>query len=66
MTDDPGWEGETRKVDAQFIKNQLGDELEQYTFLIAGPPAMAEGVEQALEEAGVNAANVFVERYSGY
>jgi ferredoxin-NADP reductase len=66
MTDDPGWEGETRKVDAQFIKDQLGDDLGQYTFLIAGPPAMAEGVQHALEEAGVSEAHVFVERYSGY
>jgi ferredoxin-NADP reductase len=66
MTDDPDWEGETRRVDAQFITDQLGDDLEQYTFLIAGPPAMAEGVQQALEEAGVDEANVSVERYSGY
>ena len=66
MTDDPGWDGETRKVDAPFIEDKLGDDLDQYTFLIAGPPAMAEGVEHALEEAGVNEANVFVERYSGY
>jgi ferredoxin-NADP reductase len=66
MTDDPDWEGETRKVDAQFIKDQFGDDLGQFTFLIAGPPEMAQGVQQALAEAGVSEANVFVERYSGY
>ena len=66
MTDDPGWEGETRRVDAEFVQDQLGGELDQYTFLVAGPPEMAEGVEQELEKAGVDEANVLVERYSGY
>jgi ferredoxin-NADP reductase len=66
MTEDPDWEGETRRVDAQFIKDHLPGDLEQYLFLVAGPPAMAEGVEHALEEAGVDPANVVVERYTGY
>jgi ferredoxin-NADP reductase len=66
MTEDPGWEGETRRVDAKFIRDHLGDELEQSLFLVAGPPAMAEGVERALEEAGVEQKNVRVERYTGY
>jgi ferredoxin-NADP reductase len=66
MTQDPGWEEETRKVDAEFVQDYLGDDLDQYTFMVAGPPAMAEGVQAALEEAGVRAENVIVERYSGY
>jgi ferredoxin-NADP reductase len=66
MTQDSGWEGETRKVDAQFVKDYLGEDLNQYTFLVAGPPAMAEGVQRALEEAGVQEQNVIAERYSGY
>lgn len=66
MTEDPDWEGETRKVDAQFINDHFGEDLEQYVFLVAGPPAMAEGVEKALEEAGIDQANVLVERYTGY
>jgi ferredoxin-NADP reductase len=66
MTQDPGWEGETRKVDAEFVKRYLGDDINQYTFLVAGPPAMVEGVQAALEEAGVNSANMIAERYSGY
>jgi ferredoxin-NADP reductase len=66
MTEDPGWEGETRRVDAQFIRDHFGDELEQYQFLVAGPPAMAESVEKELEEAGVDQASVRVERYTGY
>jgi ferredoxin-NADP reductase len=66
MTQDPGWEGETRKVDSQFFEDYLGEDLNEYTFLVAGPPAMAEGVQQALEEAGVQDENVVAERYSGY
>lgn len=66
MTQDGGWEGETLKVDAQFVKDHLEEDLNQYTFLVAGPPAMAEGVQKALEEAGVNEENVVAERYSGY
>lgn len=66
MTQDPGWEGETRKVDAQFVRDYLGDNLDRYTFLVAGPPAMAEGVQGALREAGVRDEHVVTERYSGY
>jgi ferredoxin-NADP reductase len=66
MTQDPGWEGETRKVDSQFFEDYLGEDLNEYTFLVAGPPTMAEGVQQALEEAGVQDENVIAERYSGY
>jgi ferredoxin-NADP reductase len=66
MTQDPGWEGETRKVDDEFVKDYLDDDLNRYTFLVAGPPAMAEGVQKALQEAGVQDANVIAERYSGY
>jgi ferredoxin-NADP reductase len=66
MTQDPGWEGETRKVDGEFVQDYLGDDLNRYTFLVAGPPAMAEGVQDALQKAGVQDENVIAERYSGY
>jgi NAD(P)H-flavin reductase len=65
MTEDPGWEGETRMVDAQFFSDHLGEDLDQYTFLVACPPAMTKAVEKALEEAGAEE-HVIVERYSGY
>ena len=66
MTQDPGWEGETRKIEARFLKDYLGKDLDRYTFLVAGPPAMAEAVQKVLEEAEVNEENLVVERYSGY
>ena len=66
MTQDPGWEGETRKIDSQFVRDYLGEDLAESTFLVAGPPGMVEGVQAALAEAGVDEENVIAERYSGY
>jgi ferredoxin-NADP reductase len=66
MTQDPAWEGETRKIEARFLEDYLGKDLDRYTFLVAGPPAMAEAVQKVLEEAEVNEENLVVERYSGY
>jgi len=66
MTQDPGWEGETRKVDGEFVTDYLDDDLNRYTFLVAGPPTMAEGAQTALQEAGVRDENLIAERYSGY
>ncbi len=66
MTQDPSWEGERRKVDAQFFRDYLGENADEYTFLVAGPPEMAAAMQRELEEAGVTNENVVVERYSGY
>jgi ferredoxin-NADP reductase len=66
MTQDPDWEGETRKIDAEFFRDHLGENLDESTFLVAGPPAMVEGMQAALAEAGVDEKNVVAERYSGY
>jgi NAD(P)H-flavin reductase len=66
MTQDPRWDGESRKIDAQFFRDYLGDDLNEYTFLVAGPPGMVEGMQEALAEAGVKEENVIPERYSGY
>jgi ferredoxin-NADP reductase len=66
MTQDPGWDGETRKIDSEFFEDYLGQDLNDYTFLVAGPPGMVEGVQKALGGAGVKDENVIAERYSGY
>lgn len=66
MTQDPSWGGEARKIDAQFVRDYLGEDPNQHTFLLAGPPGMVEGVEKALNEAQVRVENVIAERYSGY
>jgi ferredoxin-NADP reductase len=66
MTQDPDWEGETRKLDSHFFRDCLEGDLDQYTFLVAGPPAMVEAMQRELDEAGVKDDNVIAERYSGY
>jgi ferredoxin-NADP reductase len=65
MTEDPGWEGETRRIDEHLLRDHLG-ELDPLTFLVAGPPLMVEGVAASLQEAGVPEERVIPARFSGY
>jgi ferredoxin-NADP reductase len=66
MTQDPGWDGETRRIDADMLRDQLGEELGSYTYLIAGPPAMVDGVAEALQGAGIPEDHLRPARFSGY
>jgi ferredoxin-NADP reductase len=66
MTEDPAWEGEKRRIDAELLRDHLGDELQSFTYLIAGPPAMVEGVVGTLETAGVSEDRIRPARFSGY
>ena len=65
MTDEEGWEGETRRLDADVLRDLVGD-LDGKQFLIAGPPGMAEGVAGALLAAGLPEDRVRVDKFSGY
>jgi ferredoxin-NADP reductase len=65
MTDDPAWAGETRHLDASVLA-ELVDGLEGKTFLVAGPPAMAEAVADSLRGAGVPEERVLSDGFSGY
>lgn len=65
MTQDPGWDGETRRVDADFLGDHLG-ELGAFTYLIAGPPPMVEAVTDTLGAAGIPEEQVLSQRFSGY
>jgi ferredoxin-NADP reductase len=65
MTEDEGWEGESRRIDAAMLRDHLG-ELGGYRFLVAGPPPMTEGVVAALAEAGVPEERVQADKVSGY
>ena len=65
MTGDPEWTGESRRVDADFLRDKLG-ELADYTYLLAGPPPIVEGVVEQLNEAGVPEAQIEPDRFSGY
>jgi ferredoxin-NADP reductase len=65
MTDDPTWEGDSRRIDAKFLRELLGD-LNGFTYLVAGPPAMVNSVADSLEEAGVPEEQVLRSRFAGY
>jgi ferredoxin-NADP reductase len=66
MTDDPGWDGESSHIDAELLREHVGDELGSFRYLIAGPPAMVEGVAGKLESAGVPEDQIQAGRFSGY
>src|ERR671935_588452 len=66
MTDDPSWDGESRRIDESFVRDQIGDELLTSTYLVAGPPPMVEGVVEALQLAGVPEDQIRPDRFSGY
>jgi NAD(P)H-flavin reductase len=66
MTQDDGWEGESRYISAELLSDELEGELADYTYLVAGPPAMVEGVTGQLSAAGVPEEQVLPDRFSGY
>lgn len=66
MTADPEWEGERRKLDAAVVNELLDGSLNGFTFLIAGPPSMVEGVADELKLAGVDEERILASRFAGY
>src|SRR3954452_16936042 len=53
FTDEDGWEGESRHIDADVAREHLQEPLDAYTYLVAGPPEMADDVGAKLRAAGV-------------
>jgi ferredoxin-NADP reductase len=66
MTQDDGWEGETRRIDLAFLRDHLDGELEASTYLVAGPPGLVEAVTAVLGEAGIGEEQILAQRFSGY
>jgi ferredoxin-NADP reductase len=66
MTEDDGWDGETRTIDPEMLRDVLGADLDSFHFMIAGPPGMAKGVTAALAEAGLPEEQVQSDSFSGY
>ena len=66
MTDDPAWEGESRRIGAELLEDHLGSELRSFTYWVAGPPTMVEGVVGTLRAAGVPEGQLRPEGFSGY
>lgn len=66
MTEDAGWDGESRLVGPDLLRDHLDGDLGGYRYLLAGPPAMVEAVTESLREAGIPDDHVHPERFSGY
>ena len=66
MTDEPEWEGEKRRVDADVLGDHLEGELGDYVYIAAGPPGMVDAMESVLSDAGVPEEQVLVQRFAGY
>jgi ferredoxin-NADP reductase len=66
MTQDDGWEGESRHIGADLLREHLDEALDSYTYLVAGPPPMVESVTEQLQAAGVPDERVLPDRFSGY
>jgi ferredoxin-NADP reductase len=66
MTEDPSWDGETRRISPELLEDTFGDDAKSLTYLIAGPPPMVEGVVGTLEGMGVPEDRVRPDRFSGY
>jgi ferredoxin-NADP reductase len=66
MTDDDNWSGESRRVDANFFKEYLGDGLNEALYMVAGPPGLAEAATEELKKAGVDEERISTDSFSGY
>jgi ferredoxin-NADP reductase len=66
MTDDAGWDGESRRIGADLLRDHLGDDLGSFWYMVAGPPAMAEAIVETLGTAGIPEEQIQVGRFSGY
>jgi ferredoxin-NADP reductase len=66
MTKDPEWEGETRRIGTDLLGDVLDGYLASHTYLVAGPPAMAEGVTEMLKSAGIPEERILYDGFSGY
>jgi ferredoxin-NADP reductase len=66
MTDDSDWDGEARHIDADLLREYLDGDLGAYSYMVAGPPGMAKGVEGALKSAGIPEDQIRSDSFSGY
>src|SRR6266511_5895357 len=66
MTEDAGWDGESRRIGVDLLRDQLGEDLNSFSYLVAGPPAMVEGVVETLKQADIPDEQVQAEGFSGY
>lgn len=65
MTRDDEWDGESQRIDAEFIQRYV-DNLEAYDYMIVGPPYMVEGVYDELLSLDIPKDHIFTENFGGY
>jgi ferredoxin-NADP reductase len=66
MTEDPGWDGESRRIGPELLQDTFGDDVQSLTYLIAGPPPMVEGIVGTLQDLGIPEERIRPDRFSGY
>jgi ferredoxin-NADP reductase len=66
MTEDPNWDGETRRIDTDFVREHASGDLSACTYIVSGPPGMVNGVADTLEGEGVPEDQVIRSRFAGY
>lgn len=62
---DDGWRGETGFITADVVRRHV-DCLEEWRWLVAGPPAMVDAMEKVVTDLGLPSERVTFERFSGY
>jgi len=66
MTEDASWNGETRRIGPELLRDHLSDDLRSYAYLVAGPPAMVDSIVETLHGAAVPEERISADRFSGY
>jgi ferredoxin-NADP reductase len=66
MTADPEWTGERRRVDERLLRDHLGDNLGAFTYLVAGPPGMVDGMKELLGGLALPDEQLLVQGFAGY
>jgi len=59
------WNGERRYVNAEFLRDHVGD-LTKPLFYVVGPPGLVAALTKTVTEAGVNPERVLSEEFEGY
>ena len=65
MTQDDEWTGEKRRISEELINELIPDFLKK-TFMIVGPPAMNDVVEESLQKLSIPQDQIKKENFSGY
>ena len=66
MTADAAWNGETRRIGPELLRDHLSADLPSYAYLAAGPPPMVDSVVATLHAVEVPEERIVPDRFSGY